>query len=121
MKTRALSVLAAIFVFNSCTLTPPVTSKADIISNIKLCDNSYVGLLCFFNFSGTVENNNRYTVKNIELEATLYNKETKVRSFQKLMVSVPVTAYGSATYSSKVFVGGKMEVERVKIVSAEWY
>jgi hypothetical protein len=121
MKTKAIFGLAALFLFNSCDLTTNLTTQENILTKIRLCDNSYVGLLCFLNFSGKVENANSCTVCSIELCATLYNRQTKTRTIEKYVVPVPITAYGSATYSNKVFVGSKIDVENVRVVSAKRY
>lgn len=121
MKSKAIFGLAALIIFNSCDLTTNLTTQENILTKIKLCDNSYVGLLCFLNFSGKVENANNCSVCSVELCATLYNRQTKLRTIEKYVVPVPITAYGSATYSSKVFVGAKTDVENVSVVSAKRY
>jgi hypothetical protein len=94
-----------------------------MISNLRVCDNSYVGLLGMLHIEGKIENRNRFTVNRIELKATVYNSKTKERSTHCARVCVPVTSNGSATYCEKIYVGSGLSqnVERVVITNAERY
>ena len=123
MKKRLFPALIILMLFTSCELllAPTTVSKDTILSNIKVCDNSYVGFLGFFHFEGKAENYNSFTVNQVELKATLYNKETKQKSIQNITVCVPITSYGLATYHEKFYVGNKVCVERVIAVSAQRY
>lgn len=112
------SFVLIFFLFHSCFVNAPV-AQADILSNIRICDNSYIGLLNFCNFSGKIENNNRFKIDNVQLRGIYYNKDTKQRYYYNFKLTVPVTANGSATYEEKTFVGKGVNVERVQIISAE--
>ena len=106
-------------IFPSCFLNSISATKQEILKNICVQDNSYIGLLNFCNFSGTVSNKNNFTVNNIELKGTLYNTETKTRSVHQFKMRVSITPNGSATYNEKIFVGKCTRIEKIEVIDAE--
>lgn len=105
---------------SGCFINDVTATREEILKNISLKDNSYIGLLNFCNFSGTVENRNRFKIDRVQLKATFYNKSTKGRSYYQFNLGVPVTTYGSATYQDKTFVGKGIEIEKVEVIHAEY-
>ncbi len=106
------------FLFHSCFVNT-VIPKEEILKNIYLRDYSSIGLLNFCNFSGKVENNNRFKIDNVQLRGFVYNTVTKQQNFYNFKLGVPVKPNGSATYQEKIFVGKGINFERVEIISAE--
>ncbi len=123
MKKTPLLILISIVLLtlHSCYLNGLATSPYDMIRSLCVRDQSYVGLLEFGNFEGSVENHNPFTVNNVKLRGTLYNSDTQQRSSYEFFVSVPISAGGSATYRDKTFAGKHMRIERVEVISAERY
>ncbi len=123
MKKNLFHSIGFVFLicFNSCTLTNYQATPERPIDKLILKDNSYIGLLNFANFSGSVENKNYYFVNNVGLKAKFYNSNTKQRSIYEFKITVPITANGIASYCEKIFVGKHVRLENVEIVTADRY
>lgn len=120
MKLKFAFLLIPIY-FSACGpfYSTPIT-KQEILQDIRLKDNSYVGLLLFCNFEGSVENRNSFTINRVDLVGTLYNCETKTRSTHRFSITTPISSYSCSTYKEKIFVGRHINVEKVAIVDAQW-
>jgi hypothetical protein len=121
MKRAFIYLFFPAIFLSSCELSNQAISKEDMLRNIRLCDNSYVGFLGFLHMEGKVENNNYFGIRDIEIKAMLFNNETHVTTYEALKVCVPITAYGSATYSQKFYVGSKVSVQRVFVNCVQRY
>lgn len=116
---KVIFLLPAILLY-SCDLQYTATSRQNVLSNIRLCDRSYVGLLGFLHVEETLENRNNIPVCEVELKAWLFNKETKQHYYEIIKLPGSVCERCSLMYSQKLFVGFHLRLEHVELLNLRY-